>query len=419
MKEVFTHYAGTFNKKSVQNRAGSSGSKSTNVAVDGMQLSPAAQDTIKRASFRLGEGGVAKSAAAAMARLESAAAGATVAAGGVPAVGGGGSGVAASAGATAGAGAAAAAAATTTEGEAAPALAEEEVPPEATLTPSEAADAALEAALAACAKVERAVQSLARWGLIPTTEAQKIRFAKVKAERDGKLRPGSEVEDAARASFAKHSPPSSASDLSGAAGKVSEAPAEAVEGAAAAAAAEVVVGAAAGAAVGGAAAELAEAVAEAAPGASRGGALPGGWTEHAVDDGSEQVYYHNAATGETAWERPSQSITEGGAVVVPAAAPAAEAVAANDTTGSAVELPPNWTSHVAESGDAAGHTFYSNSVTGEVSWTPPALDGHLPDGYVDDGLQEGWEKVAHDDGGEFSFTVTLYANHAHSLTRSP
>ena len=421
------------------NREESVEGKTTNVAVDGMQLSAAAHDVIKRASFRVGDadtattigagtstgsrgvggGGGAERAAAVMpGGLESAAAKGVVAAGGSLMIEGAASGAAA--GAVAGAGTAAAAAAAgaaNKEGVAAQAQAKDEVPSESTLTPIEAADAAVDAALAASAKVERAVQSLARWGLIPTTEAQKIRFAKVKAEREGRLRPGSEVENAARASFAKESPPTSALDLTGASAgdAAAEAPAAAVlvaaaaagdavaaSGTAASADAETV---AAIASVGSAAAaELVEAVAEAGRRASSGGGSTGGWTEHAMDDGSGHVYYYNEATGETLWERPGESVAEASAAAASAAAaPATEAAAARDTTGDAVELPVNWTSHVAELGDATGHTFYSNSVTGEVSWTPPALDGHLPAGHVDGGLPEGWEKVAHDDGGHYYY----------------
>merc|ERR1711920_915431 len=70
--------------------------------------------------------------------------------------------------------------------------------------------------------------------------------------------------------------------------------------------------------------------------AADAGALPSGWAEH-VDPGSGKTFYHNATTGETSWDRP------GGA---PAAAASASPYLPTSATPAADPLPAGWTEQV-------------------------------------------------------------------------
>merc|ERR1719331_981745 len=76
--------------------------------------------------------------------------------------------------------------------------------------------------------------------------------------------------------------------------------------------------------------------------------LPEGWAQN-VDAASGNVYFHNAATGETTWTRP---VAEGASNVLP----------------SHHQLPSGWSEH---SDLATGNLFYFHAATGETSWTRP------------------------------------------------
>lgn len=101
-------------------------------------------------------------------------------------------------------------------------------------------------------------------------------------------------------------------------------------------------------------------------------ALPPGWTEQ-VDPGSGNKFYHNAGTGETAWERPSGAL--------PAAGPGAGA------------LPEGWAEQVDP---GSGRTFYFKAATGETTWDRPAstqpvaASADAAAGGAGGGLPEGW-----------------------------
>lgn len=96
-----------------------------------------------------------------------------------------------------------------------------------------------------------------------------------------------------------------------------------------------------------------------------GGGLPEGWAEH-TDPGSGRVFYYKAATGETSWEKP--------------AAPAAAAAAPG-------ALPEGWTEHLDA---ASGKTFYYHAAKGETSWDRPAAAAATPAPAAAGALPEGW-----------------------------
>jgi len=81
---------------------------------------------------------------------------------------------------------------------------------------------------------------------------------------------------------------------------------------------------------------------------SSSSALPNGWQE--VTDESGNIYYYNANTNETAWDRPSETKTS------------------ISSSGSASSLPAGWQALVDENGS----TYYYNEATTETSWEPPA-----------------------------------------------
>jgi outer membrane protein assembly factor BamB len=99
--------------------------------------------------------------------------------------------------------------------------------------------------------------------------------------------------------------------------------------------------------------------------------LPAGWAEH-QDPGSGRTFYHNASTGETAWERP------GGAA----------------PTATASALPEGWAEHVDP---GSGKTFYYHAASGQTSWEKPGGDSSTAYSADDSKLPDGWTE--HDDPG--------------------
>lgn len=77
------------------------------------------------------------------------------------------------------------------------------------------------------------------------------------------------------------------------------------------------------------------------------------WSE-ATDPGSGRVYYYNAKTGETSWEKPAALAAGTGSASAPAPAAAADS---------------EW-QEVADPG--SGRTYYYNKATGVTQWDPPA-----------------------------------------------
>lgn len=93
--------------------------------------------------------------------------------------------------------------------------------------------------------------------------------------------------------------------------------------------------------------------------------LPQGWTEH-TDPGSGKTFYYNAGTGQTTWDRPSCP----SALQPQGPTHAAEVAQTSDTvaTSGALTLPSGWTEHADP---ASGRNFYHNASTGETTWERP------------------------------------------------
>ena len=74
--------------------------------------------------------------------------------------------------------------------------------------------------------------------------------------------------------------------------------------------------------------------------------LPPGWEEHtSTSNDPGKKYYSNSSTGETTWERPTNSSSEG-------------------------DVSEGWTKHVSTSSDP-GTYYYRNEKTGDVQWDRP------------------------------------------------
>ena len=86
--------------------------------------------------------------------------------------------------------------------------------------------------------------------------------------------------------------------------------------------------------------------------------LPSGWEEHTSSSSDPgKKYYYNSSTGETTWERPTKSSSEG-------------------------DVPEGWTKHVSTSSDP-GTFYYRNEKTGDVQWDHPGGDSDKKDGESD------------------------------------
>lgn len=103
--------------------------------------------------------------------------------------------------------------------------------------------------------------------------------------------------------------------------------------------------------------------------------LPAGWQEH-HDPNTGKMYFHNPATGETKWERPSE---------------AASSVAAS------MVLPPGWQQHTDAN---SGKVYYHNPSTGVTTWEKPtAFPGSSGAAGLPPGMKLGTVKVWFEDKG--------------------
>lgn len=116
------------------------------------------------------------------------------------------------------------------------------------------------------------------------------------------------------------------------------------------------------------------------------GELPAGWSEH-LDPTSKETFYHNAATGESQWERPGANDL----LPAPQQSPEQEAPqrqanpqeAATQAHRSSTEarehtytLPPGWRA-IPMQGEAGTEQFYYADVQTHVSqWQPPVAYEH-------------------------------------------
>ena len=119
------------------------------------------------------------------------------------------------------------------------------------------------------------------------------------------------------------------------------------------------------------------------------------WVEK-IDDSSGSVYYMNTLSGESSWERPTGSEME-------------PTEAAPDDGGmQLLPLPPNW---VEKLDDSNGAAYFSNTLTGEASWErPPASEAAATPADGGSGqwpLPPHWIEKNDDFSGAVYFTNTL------------
>jgi len=120
------------------------------------------------------------------------------------------------------------------------------------------------------------------------------------------------------------------------------------------------------------------------PVAAAASALPEGWVEH-LDAGSQRSFFHNASTGETSWERPQPAL----AALAPAAALGA--------------LPVGWMEHVDP---GTGRSFFCNAATQETSWERPAPVSAAPENThpaPGSALPEGWAEHSDPSSGRIFY----------------
>jgi hypothetical protein len=109
-------------------------------------------------------------------------------------------------------------------------------------------------------------------------------------------------------------------------------------------------------------------------------ALSYGWSEHYHHD-SRRPYFHNATTGETAWERPTAPGTPIANAVVfqpqppspmpsPAPAPTMPSQRLRQASTPAPPLPHGWQEHFQE---GTGRPYFHNAVTQEAVWERPSF----------------------------------------------
>jgi len=126
-----------------------------------------------------------------------------------------------------------------------------------------------------------------------------------------------------------------------------------------------------------------------APAAAAGGALPEGWAEH-FDAANNRAFFYKESTGETSWERPQASA---------AAAPAAAAAGA---------LPEGWAEHLDP---GSGRTFYYNAATGVTAWERPqaAAGAAAPENThpAPSALPEGWTENMDPASGRYFYSNAL------------
>ena len=91
-----------------------------------------------------------------------------------------------------------------------------------------------------------------------------------------------------------------------------------------------------------------------APGVGARG-LPAGWTEE-VDPSSGDVYFYNAATGETKWDRPAAPQSASAPPAVPSTAVVAAAKPVIPSVAGIAKLPRGWRMIT----DADGKQYYFN-----------------------------------------------------------